>query len=117
MLAQQHVEEHLIVDGRWVGTASPDADAHFALKVRGESMISAGIFDGDYVIVRQQTNAANGDIVVALLGEEATVKRFYREDGRVRLQAEHPTIPPIFVSESQELQILGKVVAVFRQLR
>lgn len=117
VLASQHIEEHVIIDGRWVGTASPETDAHFALKVRGESMISAGIFEGDYVIVRQQATAANGDIVVALLGEDATVKRFYRDDNRIRLQAEHPTMPPIFVSEPQELKILGKVVAVFRQLR
>jgi repressor LexA len=118
VLAEQNVEDHVVIDGKWLGaSASPDASAHFALKVRGESMISAGIFDGDYVIVRQQPAAEDGDIVVVLLEEEATVKRFFKEDGRIRLQPEHPTMEPIIVTKPQSLAILGKVVAVFRRLK
>ena len=79
-------------------------------------MITAGILDGDFVIVRQQPEAANGDIVVALLGDDATIKRFFKEDDRVRLQPDHPTMEPIIVTKPQPLTILGKVVAVFRQL-
>jgi repressor LexA len=118
MLAAEQVEGHVVVDGAWIG-AGGTADAniqHFALKVRGESMMGAGILDGDHVIVRQQPTAKNGDIVVALLGDEATVKRFYKEEQYVRLQPAHPTMEPIIVSSQQPLAILGKVVAVFRNL-
>ena len=86
----------------------------FMLKVRGDSMIGAGILDGDYVVVRQQSHAENGDIVVALIGEEATVKRFYREADHIRLQPENPNLAPI---RSTNVQILGKVVGVFRKIR
>lgn len=84
----------------------------FVLRVEGDSMIGAGIFDGDYVIVRQQQTAENGDIVAALLGDEATVKRFYRESGTIRLQPENENYEPII---SREVQILGKVVGLFRR--
>ncbi|MBE6847742.1 MAG: transcriptional repressor LexA [Oscillospiraceae bacterium] len=84
----------------------------FALKVRGESMINAGIFDGDVVIVERQQVAENGDIIVALVNEEeATVKRFYKENGGYRLQPENDTMEPIFVDE---VAVLGKVVALLR---
>ena len=86
----------------------------FALRVRGESMIEEGIHDGDYVIVRQQQNARNGDMVVALVDDEATVKFFFREGNRIRLQPAHPTMAPIFVDATQQAVIQGKVVAVFR---
>jgi len=85
----------------------------FLLQVRGDSMIRAGILDGDYVVVRQQPDALNGEIVVALLGEEATVKRFYRENGQVRLQPENDAYPPII---ARDVQILGKVIGVYRRL-
>ncbi len=85
----------------------------FILKVRGDSMIDAGILDGDHVVVRQQSTAVNGDIVVALIEDEATVKRFYHEGHRVRLQPENPTMEPIYATE---LAILGKVVALFRRI-
>jgi repressor LexA len=85
----------------------------FILRVRGDSMIGAGIFDGDFVVVRQQSSADNGDIVVALLDDEATVKRFFRESDRIRLQAENPTMEPIY---ARDVRILGKVVALFRRL-
>ncbi len=117
MLAQEQVEGHVVIDGSLVGrTTSTDVSQHFALKVHGDSMITAGILDGDFVIVRQQPEASNSDIVVALLGDEATVKRFYKEEDHIRLQPEHPTMEPLIVTKQQPITILGKVVAVFRQL-
>ncbi len=117
VLAQEQVEGHVVVDGGWIGGASSaEAVQHFALAVRGDSMINAGILDGDFVIVRQQPTAADGDIVVALIGDEATIKRFFKEGERVRLQPEHPTMEPLLVEKPQTLTILGKVVAVFRKL-
>jgi repressor LexA len=83
------------------------------LAVRGDSMIEAGILEGDLVVVRRQHDADNGDIVVALLDEEATVKRFYREKGRVRLQPENQLLEPIYTTE---LQILGKVIGLVRKI-
>ena len=83
----------------------------FALRVNGDSMINAGILDGDIVVVRLQQGADNGDIVVALMGEEATVKRFYREKGTIRLQPENPTMAPIY---STNVDICGKVIALVR---
>ena len=90
----------------------------FLLRVRGESMINAGILDRDIVVVRREQDARNGDIVVALAGDdettnEATVKRFFREDGRIRLQPENDALEPIF---AEHVQILGKVIGVFREL-
>ncbi|MGE5589146.1 MAG: transcriptional repressor LexA [Bacillota bacterium] len=86
----------------------------FMLAVRGESMIEAGILNGDYVIVRRQSDARNGDIVVALVGEEeATVKRFFREKDHIRLQPENRYMEPII---AQDVTILGKVIALFRRL-
>lgn len=84
----------------------------FALKVRGESMIEAGIFDGDIVIVRQTAYADNGQIVVALIEDEATVKTFYKEGGHYRLQPENRALEPIIVDE---VSLLGTVIASFRQ--
>lgn len=86
---------------------------YFALTVRGDSMIQAGILHGDYIIVRQQAEANNGDIVVALVSDDATVKRFYREKGRIRLQPENPAMKPMYF---QNVRILGKVVSVYRQI-
>lgn len=88
-------------------------DATFVLRVKGESMIEAGIFDGDYVVVRQQPTAVNGEIVVAQIDDEATVKRFFREADRIRLQPENSSMDPIY---ARDVQILGKVVAVFRRM-
>lgn len=88
-------------------------DNHFILVVRGESMIEAGILDSDYVVVKQQNHAYNGDIVVALIGEEATVKTFYKEKDHVRLQPQNPFMEPIITND---VQILGKVIGVFRRL-
>ncbi len=97
--------------------AVPDqlcADADFVLTVKGESMIDAGILPGDLVVVRKQEDARDGEIVVALVGdEEATVKRFFRENGRVRLQPENATMEPIY---PDEVRVLGTVKAVLRRL-
>lgn len=99
------------IDLPW-NSAKYSTDELFALKVRGESMIEAGIFDGDIVIVRKGTYADNGQIVVALIEDEATVKTFYREDGHFRLQPENKTMKPIIVDD---VSLLGLVVASFRQ--
>ena len=113
LLAEQDVEDYLEVPEL---LAAGGAD--FLLRVNGESMIQAGILDGDYVVVRRQQDARNGDVVVALAGddeaaEEATVKRFFREDGRVRLQPENDALEPIY---AQHVEVLGKVIGVFRQV-
>lgn len=86
----------------------------FMLRVQGESMIEAGILDNDLIVVRQQHEARNGEIVVALIGEEATVKRFFKERTLIRLQPENSAMEPIY---SQDVTILGKVIGVFRALR
>jgi repressor LexA len=88
-------------------------DATFVLRVKGDSMVDAGILDGDYVVVRQQSTAVNGDIVVALLGDEATVKRFFREADRIRLQPENASMDPIY---TRDVSVVGKVTAVFRRV-
>jgi repressor LexA len=88
----------------------PNAET-FILKVRGESMINAGILNGDRLIVERQNTAGNGEIVVALIDDSATVKRFYKEKGHVRLQPENDAMDPIIVPDCR---ILGKVVGLFR---
>ena len=85
----------------------------FMLTVRGESMIEAGILDGDYILVKKQNTANNGQIVVALIGDEATVKTFYKEKDHIRLQPENSTMDPIIVPNCE---ILGKVAGVFRKI-
>lgn len=104
ILATQLVEDYISVAG--IGSGK-----HFALRIKGESMINAGIFDGDIVVVEQCPSADNGEIVVALVGEEATVKRFYKEDGHFRLQPENDRLDPIIV---EECTILGKVKMLIR---
>lgn len=106
ILAEQNIESVLPLPQALVGDA-----ASFALRVKGESMIQAGIFDGDFVVVKEQSSAANGQIVVALIGDEATVKTFYLEQDRVRLQPENPTMAPIYVKNPR---ILGRVIALVR---
>lgn len=86
----------------------------FMLRIQGESMIEAGILDNDLIVVRQQHDARNGEIVVALIGEEATVKRFFKERTLIRLQPENSAMEPIY---SQDVTILGKVIGVFRTLK
>lgn len=106
ILAQEHVEGVFSLPQELVGDGQL-----FMLRVRGDSMIGRGIHNGDFVVVRQQQTARDGEIVVALLGEEATVKTFYREPDRVRLQPENPTMAPIYCTD---LSILGKVVMAIR---
>jgi repressor LexA len=110
LLAEQNVEDEIAVPETLRGD--------FLLRVKGDSMIEAGILDGDVVVVRRAQDARDGEIVVALAGDdetadEATVKTFYRDAGRVRLQPENSALEPIY---AQHVQILGKVVGVFRQL-
>ena len=104
--AIQEVEEYIPVNN-----LSGSAEDYFALHVRGTSMIGAGIMDGDIAIVRRTPVADNGDIVVAMIDDEATVKRFYRESDHVRLQPENPAFEPILTTE---VVILGKVVMLMR---
>jgi repressor LexA len=108
MLAEENIEGTIPLP-----TEVVREDSTFVLRVKGDSMIDAGIFDGDFVVVRQQPTADNGDIVVALLEDEATVKRFFRETDRIRLQPENDSMEPIYV---RDVTILGKVVAVFRRM-
>jgi repressor LexA len=110
LLAEENVEDEIAVPESLRGD--------FLLRVKGESMIEAGILDGDVVVVRSAQEARDGEIVVALAGDdeaadEATVKRFFRESGRIRLQPENSTLEPIY---APHVQILGKVVGVFREL-
>lgn len=112
--AIENTEDYLRVSESMVG----HDDNLFALKVSGDSMIEDGIFDGDTIFVRQQETADNGQIVAAMVDGEATVKRFYREDDRIRLQPANSSMEPFFVGEHEgrEAQILGKVVGVYRTL-
>lgn len=109
ILAEENIEDTFPVPVDFVGNSEA-----FMLVVKGDSMINAGILDGDYVIVRKQSVAKNGDIVVALLNDEATVKTFYKEKDYFRLQPENPYLMPIIV---KELSILGKVIGVFRSIK
>ena len=108
VVAEDRVEDYLAVPDQ----IAPDAD--FVLTVKGDSMVNAGILDGDLVVVRKQDDAQNGEIVVALVGDEdATVKRFFRDGGRVRLQPENDALEPTF---PDQVQLLGTVKAVLRRL-
>ena len=108
ILAEENIEDYVPVPGIAGGE-----EGEFVLGVRGDSMVDAGILDGDFVVVRRQDTAADGEIVVALVGEEATVKRFFREADHVRLQPENETMEPI---RSREVRVLGRVVGVFRKV-
>jgi repressor LexA len=108
VLADENIEEYVPVPG----IAGGD-EGEFVLKVKGDSMVNAGILEGDHVIVRKQDTAKNGEIVVALVGDEATVKRFFREPEHVRLQPENDTMEPIL---TREVKLLGRVVGVCRRV-
>ena len=113
LLAEENVEDYVAVP-----EPLARGGEEFLLRVKGDSMVNAGILDGDFVVVQRRQDARNGEIVVALAGEdeaadEATVKRFFREDGRVRLQPENDALEPIYANH---IQILGKVIGVFRQV-
>ncbi len=109
ILAVENIESYFPIPAEFM----PNVQT-FMLTVKGESMINAGIFDGDQILVQQQSTAKNGDMVVALVEDGATVKTFYKEDGYYRLQPENDTMDPIIVKE--DLQLLGKVIGVFRFL-
>jgi len=108
ILAEENIEEYLELPGVIGGE-----DGDYILRVKGDSMKDAGILEGDFVVVKQTDDAANGEIVVALLEHEATVKRFFREKDRIRLEPENPAYKPI---RTKHAQLLGKVVGVFRSL-
>lgn len=107
ILAEQNIEQYFPVPAEMVPTGEPS----FVLKVKGDSMINAGIFSGDQIFVQSCNTARNGDTVVALIDDSATVKTFYKENGHIRLQPENDTMEPIIVDDCQ---ILGKVFGVFR---
>ncbi|WZL71415.1 transcriptional repressor LexA [Clostridiaceae bacterium 35-E11] len=108
ILAFENIEDTFPVPVDFV-----DDNKHFILTIKGNSMINAGILDGDYVLVKQQQVAINGDIVVAMIEDEATVKRFYKEKNHIRLQPENPFMDPIL---TKDVRILGLVKGVFRKL-
>lgn len=106
--AVENIEETFALPASLVGRGE-----HFMLSVKGNSMVDAGIFDGDYIIVRKQDRCENGEIIVALIDEEATVKAFYREDGHIRLQPRNGSFEPIIV---RDCAVLGKVVGLIRKI-
>lgn len=108
MLAEENIEEYVPIPDIAGGQ-----EGEYVLRIRGDSMKNAGILEGDHVVVHTQDTARDGEIVVALLGEEATVKRFYREKDHIRLQPENETMEPI---RSKEVKVLGRVVGVLRQV-
>jgi repressor LexA len=108
VLADENIEEYVPVP-----EIAGGEQGEFVLRVKGDSMKDAGIFDGDHVVVRRQKAARNGEIVVALVGEEATVKRFFKEDDHVRLQPDNEEMEPI---RTRELELLGRVVGVCRRV-
>ena len=108
MLAEENVEEYVSVP-----EIAGGSDGEYLLRIRGDSMIGAGILEGDYVVVHPQETADDGDVVVALLGEEATVKRYFRESDHIRLQPENEAMEPI---RSKEVKVLGRVVGLMRRV-
>lgn len=115
ILAQQHIEDTVRIDSFLLGGSGREV---FALRVKGQSMIEDGIYDGDFIFVRKTPSASPGDIVVALIDDEATVKRFYPEGDRVRFQPANKDMKPIYVAKSEfrQTMILGKVVGVYRKM-
>jgi len=108
MLAEENVEEYVSVP-----EIAGGEDGEYLLRIRGDSMKDAGILEGDFVVVHSQDTAQDGDVVVALLGEEATVKRFFRESDHIRLQPENEALEPI---RSKEVKVLGRVVGLLRTI-
>jgi repressor LexA len=108
ILAEENIEDYVQVP-----PIAGGEEGEYVLRVRGESMKDVGILEGDYVVVRPQETATDGEIVVALVGEEATVKRFFREEDHVRLQPENASMEPI---RSKDVRVLGRVVGLFRNV-
>lgn len=111
ILAEQNIEDYFRISTSLLKKTN-SADGTYMLKVKGDSMINVGIYSGDYVIISKCQNAENGEIVVAMIENEATVKTFYKEKDHVRLQPENDTMDPIIV---KDVQILGKVIGLFRK--
>lgn len=112
-LAEENIEGMLTIDG----SLTKNPDKVFALRVKGTSMINAGILDGDFVLIRQQPIAEQGEMVIALIGDEATVKRFYRDKGKIKLQPENDAMEPIIVDPTDKnITIIGKVEGVIRKV-
>lgn len=113
ILAQENIEGTIVIDKSII----KNSNGNFALRVKGDSMINAGILDGDYVIVSQQPDAEQGDIIVALIEDEATIKRFYKEKNRIRLQPENDTMEPIIIkTDENNVRIIGKIKGVIRKI-
>lgn len=106
ILAEENAEGYVQLPDSIVGRGE-----HFVLEIRGDSMITAGIMNGDFVVVKRQQTAQNGDIVIAMIDDEATCKRYFKEPNRIRLQPENPRMQPFY---AREVTILGKVTAVYR---
>jgi len=106
ILAEENAEGYVQLPDALVGRGE-----HFVLEIRGDSMITAGIMNGDYVVVKRQQTAQNGDIVIAMIDDEATCKRYFKEPDRIRLQPENPRMQPFY---ARQVTILGKVTAVYR---
>lgn len=106
ILAIENIDNYFPIPSEYM----PNEEA-FMLKVKGESMVNVGILDGDHILVKRQSHAKNGDIIVALVEDSATVKTFYKEDGHIRLQPENDYMEPIIL---QDVEIIGKVFGVFR---
>ena len=115
ILAQENISDHVRIDSFLLGDSPRKV---FGLRVTGDSMIGDGILDGDYIFVRKQLQASAGEIVVAMIEDEATVKRFFPEEGRIRFQPSNPRLKPIYVSRDdfRETQIIGVVVGVYRKI-
>lgn len=112
LLAVENIEGYFPIPSEYMPN-----NKTFMLVVQGDSMINAGIFDGDYIVVEQQNTAQNGQKVVALVDDSATIKTFYKEKDHIRLQPENDAMSPILVGPEQFFQILGKVIGVFRFMR
>ena len=112
LLAEQNIEDYFPIPVERLPN-----NQTFLLRVRGDSMVNVGILDGDYILVEQRPTAENGEIVVALVEDGATVKRFFKEDGHYRLQPENDAMDPIIVNPDEDFQILGKVFGVFRMFQ
>ncbi len=109
VLAVENIETNIVFDRDFC------RGANFMLRVKGDSMVNAGIVDGDYVLVKQQFSAESGEIVVALVDDEATVKRFFKEKGKITLKPENDAFPPLIIEPRQEgFRIIGKVVGLYR---
>ena len=107
ILAEENADGYEMLPDSIVGNGD-----HYILEIRGESMITAGIMNGDFVVVKRQPTAQNGDIIIAMIDDEATCKRYFKEPDRIRLQPENPRMHPMYV---RSVEILGKVVAVYRK--